>query len=138
MGRLRFSIHGREVYHTTLPVRIDDINYAGHLGHDSVLTLCHEARFSFFREIGQSELELFGPGIIMTDVMVSYLGEGVAGDQIEITLSIDEVEKHGFAMYYDLRTAEKEIARVKTGLAFFDYEKRKTAPCPSEFFDRFG
>ncbi len=138
MGRLKFSIQGREVYRTTISVRIDDINYAGHLGHDSVLTLCHEARFRFLREMGQSELDLFGLGIIMTDAMVSYLAEGAPGDEIEITLSIDEVEKHGFVMYYGLKTAEKEIARVKTGLAFFDYEKRRIAPCPSEFVDRFG
>lgn len=138
MGRLKFSIRGREVYRTTLAVRIDDINYAGHLGHDSVLTLCHEARFRFLREIGQSELDLFGFGIIMTDAMVSYLAEGAAGDQVEITLSIDEVEKFGFVMYYALRTSEKEIARVRTGLAFFDYKNRRIAPCPQPFVDRFA
>ena len=128
MGRLRFSIEGREVYWTTLVVRVDDVNYAGHLGHDAVLTLCHKARVRFLRSIGQSELDLYGRGLIMTDAMVSYLGEGALGDEIEITLSLDEIEKSGFALYYALQTAEKEIARVKTGLAFFDYEKRRVAP----------
>lgn len=138
MARLQFSIKGREVYRTTVEVRVDNINYAGHLGHDSVLTLCHEARVRFLRDIGQHELDFFGRGIIMTDAMVSYLGEGALGDRIEITLSIDEVEKSGFALYYAMRTVEKEIARVKTGLVFFDYENREVTSCPREFLRRFG
>ncbi len=28
---------------------------------------------------------------------------------------------------------EKEVARAKTGIVFFDYEKRKIAPLPKEF-----
>ena len=50
MSRLRFELQGPEVYRTNLQVRVDDINYGGHLGNDSVLTLCHEARIRFFRE----------------------------------------------------------------------------------------
>lgn len=138
MGRLRFSIQGREVYHTAIAVRIDDVNYAGHLGHDSVLTLCHEARVRFLADIGQSELDLFGRGIIMTDAMVSYLGEGTQGDLVEITLYIDDISTFGFDVYYAMKTTEKEIANVKTGLAFFDYGLRKIVPCPEEFIRRFA
>ena len=47
MARVRFQVQGQEVFKTTLQVRVDDVNYAGHLGNDSVLTLCQEARVRF-------------------------------------------------------------------------------------------
>ena len=137
MSRVRFEVQGREIFKTALRVRVDDVNYGGHLGNDSVLTLCQEARIRFFEEIGQSEANLFGKSIIMTDAMVIYKSEGRMGDRIEVTLHLDDIGRRGFDMYYLLRCGEREIARVKTGLAFFDYQQRKLAACPEEFIKKF-
>ena len=79
MARLRFDVRGREVFKTTLRVRVDDVNYGGHLGNDSVLTLCQEARVRFFKELDQGELDLFGSPIIMTDAMVKLEASLVGG-----------------------------------------------------------
>ena len=138
MARLRFEVKGREVFKTRLRVRVDDVNYGGHLGNDSVLTLCHEARLRFFAEHGQSEMNLFGQAIIMTDAMILYRAEGNMGDDIEITLYLDDVGRRGFDLYYLLECGRREIARVKTGIAFFDYRQRKIVPCPEEFVEKFG
>jgi acyl-CoA thioesterase FadM len=59
------------------------------------------------------------------------------GDRIETTLYLDDVGRRGFDLYYLLRCGEREIARVKTGLAFFDYEQRKIAACPERFIEKF-
>jgi acyl-CoA thioesterase FadM len=138
MARLRFELQGPEVYRTNLQVRVDDINYGGHLGNDSVLTLCHEARIRFFTEIGHSEMDLFGKGIIMTDAMIIYRAEAGLGDELEISLYLDDIGRRGFDLYYLLERAGQEIARVKTGIAFFDYPEGKIAACPEEFKERFG
>ena len=138
MARLRFEVEGREVHKTRLRVRVDDVNYGGHLGNDSVLTLCHEARLRFFAEHGQSEMNLFGQAIIMTDAMILYRAEGNMGDDIEIILYLDDVGTRGFDLYYLLECGRREIARVKTGIVFFDYPQRKIAPCPEGFIERFG
>ena len=90
MARVRFEVQGPEVFKTRLRVRVDDINYGGHLGNDAVLTLCHEARIRFFTAIGHSEMSLFGRGIIMTDAMISYRSEGNLGDEIDIHLHLDD------------------------------------------------
>ena len=37
---------------TTLDVRISDINYGNHLGHDSLISLLHEARMRFLKQTG--------------------------------------------------------------------------------------
>jgi len=138
VARVRFKLQGREVYKTIIRVRVDDVNYGGHLGNDSVLTLCHEARIHFLNEIGHSETNLYGKGIIMTDAMVLYKAEGNLGDQIDITLYLDDVGRYGFDFYYALTSQGKEIARVKTGIAFFDYYQRKITACPEEFSQKYG
>ena len=93
MARVKFEVQELEVFQTTIGARVDDVNYGGHLGNDSVLTLCHEARIRFLNEIGQSKSELYGKGIIMTDAIVIYEGEGSLGDQIEVTICIDDIGK---------------------------------------------
>ena len=90
MARVKFSVRGREVYETAIQVRVDDVNYGGHLGNDSVLTLCHEARIRFLDEIGHSETNLYGKSIIMTDAMVLYKAEGNLGDKLETALCLDD------------------------------------------------
>jgi acyl-CoA thioester hydrolase len=138
MARVRFEVQGPEVYRTKLRVRVEEVNYGGHLGNDSVLTLCHEARIRFFKEIGHSEMDLFGRGIIMTDAMVVYRAEANLGDELEISLYLNDIGKRGFDLYYLLECGDREIARVKTGIAFFDYPRHKIATCPQEFRERFG
>lgn len=133
MARLRFEIQGREVFRIRLRVRVDDVNYGGHLGNDSVLTLCHEARLRFLASIGHSETSLHGKAIIMTDAMVIYRSEGNLGDEIEVSVYLDEVGRHGFDLYYLLARGEQEIARVKTGIAFFDYQRRRVSDTPQGF-----
>jgi hypothetical protein len=67
MARVRLEVQGREVFRTRLRVRVDDVHYGGHLGNDSVLTLCHEARL--FRLPDETGREL--PGRIYRDVQES-------------------------------------------------------------------
>ena len=138
MARVKFEVQGREVFRTRLRVRVDDVNYGGHLGNDSVLTLCHEARIRFLGENGQSEMNLFGKAIIMTDAIILYRAEGNMGDDIEITLYLDDIGSRGFDLYYLLECGDREIARVKTGIAFFDYRQRRIVPCPEGFIAAYG
>lgn len=139
MSRVHFEVQGKEVYTSSMKVRVSDINYGGHLGNDSVLTLCQEARVRFFESLGYSEMDLYGSGIIMSDAMVMYRSEGKLGDTIEIRIFIDDVGKFDFDLYYELSVPEegREIARVKTGIVFFDYEKRRVTRCPKEFVEKF-
>jgi acyl-CoA thioester hydrolase len=138
LARVRFEVQGREVFRTKLRVRVDEVNYGGHLGNDSVLTLCHEARIRFFTEIGHSEMDLFGKGIIMTDAMIVYKAEAKLGDELDVSLYLYDIGKRGFDLYYLLDCGGREIARVKTGIAFFDYQQHRIAACPQEFTERFG
>ncbi len=135
MSRIRIELPSKSIFSTQIPIRIDDINYGSHMGHDSVLTLTHEARVRFLATHGYTEGDIEGAGIIMADLGVTYSSEAFYGDTIKIAMGIGDYGNNFFELIYILTNekSDKEVARVKTSLVFFDYEERKTVRMPEEF-----
>lgn len=113
----------------TISVRISDINYGGHVGNDSILTILHEARLQWLQSRGMSELNADGTSMIMGDVMIAYKGESFYGDKLQVDIWSDEVSERSFDLLYRVKTMRGdtpvEIAHAKTGMIAFDYEERK-------------
>ncbi|TNE96698.1 MAG: thioesterase [Deltaproteobacteria bacterium] len=135
MERLKLKLPEKKLFETQHTLRIDDMNYGGHLSNDKVLAIFHDMRVQWLKEYGFSELKAFGSSLIMTDSQVQYRAEGFQGDQLDSTLLLGEIGNTGFELYYLLvrKSDQKEIARGKTGMAFFDYDARKVARIPDEF-----
>jgi len=139
MARIKFELPGSFEFSTDMALRISDINYGGHLGHDSVLSLTHEARVRFFRAYGFSELDVFGPGIVLSDVAIVYKSECFYGDTVRIEIAVCDFTHYGCDLVYRVSNKEtgEDVAYVKTGIVFMHYEGREVAPVPEEFKDRF-
>ncbi len=139
MSRIKIDMPDTYLYSTTLPIRISDINYGGHLGNDSVLTLIHEARVRFMQHYHYSEFDVEGFGIIMTDSAVVYKAEAFQGDLLQIEVTVGKFAKYGCDFYYMLSNKDTavEIAHAKTGMVFYDYDRRKVVPLPSRFKESF-
>jgi len=135
MARIKIEIPNKFIFRTELPIRITDINYGGHLGNDSLLSLIHEARVRFLNHIGYSESNVEGSGIIMIDAGVQYKSEGFYGDELLVEVAVNDFSGIGCDFIYRVtnKNTLKEIALAKTGIVFFNYEKRKTAPVPELF-----
>ena len=135
MARIKIQIPEKFIYKTEIPIRITDINYGGHFGNDSLLSIVHEARIRFFKSLGFEELDVEGVGIIMIDAQIQYKQEGFYGDILIIEIALTEFTSVGCDFVYRVtnKNTNKEIALAKTGIVFFDYEKRKSAPVPAEF-----
>ena len=135
MPRIKIAIPDKFIYNTDIPIRITDINYGGHLGNDSLLSIIHEARLRFLNHLNYSESNVEGVGIIMIDSAIQYKSEGFYGDELLIEIAVNDFSGIGCDFVYRLKNkkSNKEIAVAKTGIVFFDYEKRKTAQVPSEF-----
>ena len=112
-----------------IPVRIGDINYGGHLGNDSVLSIVHEARVQWLASAGYTELQAGGTALIMADVMVVYKGEAFYGDVLDIEIFGENVADYGFDLLYRIQTQRDgkaiKIADAKTGMVCFDYAERR-------------
>ena len=135
MSRVRLDMPKKFLFATEVPLRVSDINYGGHLGNDAVLSLAQEARMRFLRSHGWTEKEVAGVGIIMTDAIVVYRSEAFYGDVLTIEVAVADLQPLGCDFLFRMvnNATGKEVARVKTGIVFFDYEKRKPSPVPAEF-----
>ncbi len=123
------------LFRTHLTVRVGDINYGGHLGNDRVLAFAHEARVRWLAELGLSEKDVGGVGLIMADALLTYHREAFMGDELQIALGAADVRRSSFDLIFWFSRLDdgEEIARVKTGMVCFDYDTRKVARLPADF-----
>ena len=135
MTRIRIDIPDEVHFSADIPIRISDINYGNHLGHDAVLSLAHEARVRFLAALGYSELDVDGAGLIMADAAVMYRSEAFYGETLRVDVSVASLEGAGLGLVYRLNALPlgREVARVRKGMVFFDYAKKRPVPVPPAF-----
>lgn len=140
MARLQLDLPTKFNFKTEIQIRSSDINYGGHVGNDTMLTLMQEARIIFYNQLGfKSELNFEGSiGQIISDAMIIYKSESFLGDTLTVEIGVTDFNKYGFDLLYLLtnRTTGKETARGKTGIVCFDYDKRKVAPVPVTLLEK--
>lgn len=139
MGRVRLELPAQLPWSTELRVRVTDLNYGGHLGNDALLGLIHEARARFLQTLGYSELDVEGLGIVIADAVLVYRSEAFFGETLRIRIAPAGYNRYGCDLFYRVETAEekvREVARVKTGTVFFDYDSRKPCAMPAAFKTR--
>jgi acyl-CoA thioester hydrolase len=138
MARIKIHLPEAFSFSTQIAVRISDINYGGHVGNDSILSLIHEARLHFLKSFGYTELEFAGVGLIMADAAIEFKGEAFYGDVLKAYVAVEEISRIGFELYYKLVKGEEEtvVAIAKTGMICFDYTRRKVTAVPQEVLQK--
>lgn len=135
MARLTLELPPRFAFSTELEVQVGHINYGGHLGNDAMLSLVHEARIRFLDRLGFAENDVGGVGLLMVDALVIYRAEVFHGDTLAIEVAVGDVSRSGCDFLYRVTSREsgREAARAKTGVVFFDYDKRRISRVPPVF-----
>lgn len=126
----------KAVFNTILEVRISEINYGNHLGHDSLVSLFHEARMRFLRKFGyENELNIDGVGMLITNLIVNYVNESFYSDKLIIKIEVGEMTRTSLQLIYQaiVEESNKEIARALTTMTFYNYQKAKVAKIPQQF-----
>jgi acyl-CoA thioesterase FadM len=140
MSRIKIHFPSDFYFCTTIPVRITDLNYGGHVGNDTILSIIHEARVQFLNPLGYEELNIGGVGIIMSDVAIEFKSELFYGDVIKAYVTAGEVTGAAFDLYYKLEKESNQdraiIAIAKTGMVCYDYNKKKIVAIPAEVKSR--
>lgn len=136
MARIKVDLPEQFTFTTIIPIRITDLNYGGHVGNDTILSIIHEARVQFLQHRGYGELDMAGLGVIMSDAAIEFKQELFYADQVKVSVTANEFSKIAFELYYKL---EKEaagktvlVAAAKTGMVCYDYAKKKVAAIPEE------
>lgn len=136
MQRIRIELPQTFSFVTHIPVRITDLNYGGHVGNDTVLTIIHEARMQYLRHHGLAELKFGNAGLIMSDVGIQFKNELFYGDTVIASVTAGAFSKVAFDLYYKLEKMVDEktvlVAAAKTGMVCFDYAAGKPAAIPED------
>ena len=136
MTRTKITLPDTFQFSSMIQVRITDINYGGHVGNDSILSIIHEARMQFLHHYGYTEMSFAGTGMIMSDVAIEFKNELFYGDTIKVSLAIAEISKVSFALYYKLENAATNnpiiVATARTGMVCYNYEAKKISPVPDK------
>ncbi|MFP4049469.1 MAG: acyl-CoA thioesterase [Desulfovermiculus sp.] len=140
MSRVQVNLPQNHVFTTEIPLRIDDINFGGHMGNDAVLTLAQEARTRFFNHFGFEERDIDGNGILIADAAIVFKAQAYYGDILRVDLGITDIGRKGCDITYLFtnRESESEVVRAKTGIVFFDYGKQQVVRIPPIFLQRLG
>ena len=140
MARISIDLPSGFRFSTSISIRITDINYGGHGGNDTVLSLIHEARMQFLLNAGYTEMNCGGTGLIMADAAIEFKKELFYADVVTISVAAINFSKISFDLVYKM---EKQVdgktvlvAKVKTSMICFDYESKKIGSCPPEVFEK--
>ncbi len=135
MARVKIDLPESFPFSSSLPIRITDINYGGHVGNDTILSLVHEARMQFLASLGFTEMNFGGTGMIMADAAIEFKNELFYGDTVIASVTANSVSKIGFELIYKLEKeseiGKKVIALAKTTMICYDYSIKKIVPIPA-------
>lgn len=142
MARIKIDLPVNLPFSAIIPVRITDLNYAGHVGNDSILSIIHEARVLFFVHHGYTELNLAGVGTIMSDVGIEFKRELFYGDVLRASVTAGGFSRVSFELFYKLEKITSDgreipVAFAKTEVVTYDYAKKKIVPVPEEVWLKF-
>lgn len=130
------------IYQTNITVQIDDINYGGHVGNERYLLFAQETRMRFLQTIGHTEINFGEFGIVVAEAGIEYFTELFHGDQITISISIDNISRVAFDCYYKIEKTvnEKTIiaACIKTNMVCYDYKEKKVRSIPEDIRNKFN
>ncbi|WP_143307681.1 acyl-CoA thioesterase [Chitinophaga vietnamensis] len=137
MARIKIELPAAFPFSTHIPVRIQDMNYGGHVGNDAILSILHEARVQYLKSIGTKELDHeTGKGLIIVDVAISYKSEAFHGDTFLVEVAAGDFSPFGFDLFYRITTQRESktivVAEAKTGMICFDYHQRKVTKLPAD------
>lgn len=136
MSRIKIDLPSNLNFQTFIPVRITDINYGGHVGNDAILSIIHEARMHFLKNMGYSEMDFSGVGLIMTDAGIEFKNELFYGDIVTASVGCANLSKVSFDIFYrlekKLHDSYQLVAMAKTGMVCYDYTGKKISVIPKD------
>ncbi|MEI6265016.1 MAG: thioesterase family protein [Sphingobacteriia bacterium] len=136
MNRIKIKLPDQFSFSTKLTIRVSDLNYGGHVGNDTILSILQEARQQYLVWKGFRELNIHGNGLIMVDASIEYKKELNYADTILVSVAAIDFDKMGFDFYYKIDLIQDEQSmlaiRAKTGMLLYDYANKKKVPITEE------
>lgn len=135
MPRIKIALPEYFPFSTDITLYLSHMNYGGHLDNAQLLSVVSEARARFFKSLGYTELDVGGVGIIVADAALQYRSEAFHGEVMEVEMVAADFNQYGCDLLWRMReqVSQREVARGKTGIVFFDYNTHKKVLLPPRF-----
>jgi acyl-CoA thioesterase FadM len=116
-------------------VGISDLNYARHMDSVSMINLIHESRLQFLADLGFTESNIFGLGMVVTDLAIDFRSESFANDVLTVDVGVAKFNKYGFDIGFQVtnRALDTVVCIANMGVVFFDFDNHKLAELPGAF-----
>ncbi len=135
MARVNIRLPELFAFSTEITLYQSHMNYGGHLDNALLLGVVSEARVRFLKALGHTELSVEGGGIIVSDAALQYRSEAFHGEVMVVSMGATDLARKAFDLVWCMKEllTQREVARGKTGIVFYDYATRKVAPIPANF-----
>ncbi len=135
MSRVEVECPDQFLFSMERVVGISDINYARHLDNVAMVQILHEARLQFLAQLGFTEANVYGLGIVVTDMAVDFRSESFANDRSIIDVGVGEFNRYGldFVLQVTNSALESVVCNAKIGVVFFDFDQHRIAEIPDAF-----
>jgi len=122
---------GRSAFAHAVPVRIRDIDFAGHAHHSAALLYFEEARAAYWRSIAGQVGDLAEVGYVLGAVGVRYRERILYPDTLTVTVRVVHLGRKHFEMEYDVHTRDGSLAVTGTSTqVMYDYREGEAVPIP--------
>lgn len=135
MPRVKVAQPDQFLFSMERRVGISDVNYAKHLDSIAMVKILHEARLQFIASLGFTEGNIFGLGMVVTDLAVEYRSESFANDMLLIDVGVSGFNRYGFDIGLQVTNSafDTVVCNGKMGVVFFDFDKHHIIEVPLAF-----
>lgn len=135
MERVKLDFPAEAVIHRhPLTVRVTDMNYGRHLGHDAVVSLLHEARIQAFAALDLPEWDMHGHPSVVADLAIQYHSEARWPDALFIETAVPEPQGKALIIYQRIYQAESEqlVATSRVNQLLIDIATGRPVEVPTQ------
>ena len=135
MQRVKLNPPEKLIFSMEHIVGISEVNYARHMDSVAMIELIHEARLRFLADLGFTESNIYGLGMVVTDLAVDFRSESFANDRLIVEVGVGKFNKYGFDIVFQVtnHALETTVCIAKMGVVFFDFDRHKLAELPRAF-----
>lgn len=134
MERVKLDFPAEAIIHRhPLTVRITDMNYGRHLGHDALVSLLHEARVQAFAALDLPEWDLHGYPSIVADLAVQYQSEARWPEALVIETAVPEPQGKALTVYQRVLTSDEKriVATARVNQLLIDMKAGQPVEVPA-------
>lgn len=135
MERVKLEFPAEAIIHRhPLTVRVTDMNYGRHLGHDALVSLLHEARIQAFAALDLPEWDMHGYPTVVADLAVQYQSEARWPNALIIATAVPEPQGKALTVYQRIYQAESEqiVATARVNQLLIDVASGRPVEVPEQ------